>query len=87
MQQIRKQIDKIDQQLLDLLAQRKDLVLQLAKLKFESNLPLKQKRREKEVFEKISRLSQELNLNPKFTKKLFKLIIKNSLNIQTSQNL
>tara|TARA_Y100000310_G_C20604240_1_gene774686 strand:+ start:193 stop:453 length:261 start_codon:yes stop_codon:yes gene_type:complete len=84
MKQIRKQLDEIDRQFLELLAQRKDLVLQLAKLKKESNLPLKQKRREKEVFEKISQLSQELNLNPKFTKKLFKLIIKNSLKQQKS---
>ncbi|MBU0460358.1 MAG: chorismate mutase [Nanoarchaeota archaeon] len=82
MEKLRQKIDQIDQQLLKLLQQRKELVLQIAELKKDSQLPLKQPEREKIVLEKIAQLSAKLGLDQKFTQDLFKLIIKNSLQQQ-----
>ena len=82
MEKLRQKIDQVDQQILKLLWQRKDLVLRIAQIKQEQELPLKQPEREKIVLERVTQLSQNLGLNPKFTKDLFKLIIKNSLREQ-----
>ena len=45
MEKLRQKIDQVDQQILKLLWQRKDLVLRIAQIKQEQELPLKQPER------------------------------------------
>ena len=82
MEKIRRKLDQIDEQILILLQQRKELVLKIANVKQDSNLSLKQPEREKVVLEKVSQLSKKLNLDQTFTQELFKSIIRNSLEEQ-----
>lgn len=77
LKKLRQQIDKLDSQLLKILARRFAVTKQVGKYKKKKNLnPLAQKR-EKEIFRKRKIWAKKLNLNPLLIEKLFKLIIKN----------
>ena len=85
MEKIRQNIDEIDQEILNLLKERKELALKIGQIKQDENLLFKQPEREQTVFKDVEKSSKKLGLDPKFTEKLFKLIIKNSLEEQANQ--
>lgn len=72
---LRNLIDSIDSQLLELISSRADLVKEIGKLKKQNNLSVIDKKRETEIFEKISRKAQEKGLDEKAIKKIWKNLI------------
>lgn len=87
MENLRKDIDDTDKQLLVILAKRFELVRKIGKLKKEQNLkPLDSKRWE-EVLKTRSELAKKINLSTKFVEKLYNLIHKYSLEIERGKNL
>ncbi|MBU0457774.1 MAG: chorismate mutase [Nanoarchaeota archaeon] len=79
---LRKEIDKLDGELLEVLARRKKIVDKIFKLKNELNLPKRDLEREKEMFEVRTKLAKKLDLSPNFIEKLFELIINESIKEQ-----
>jgi len=79
---IRKKLDKLDDELMSILAKRMDLVLEVAAYKEKNNLPLCQQKREDEIFESKRALARKYALNEKMVEDLFKRIIKDSIRIQ-----
>lgn len=81
-QQKRGLIDEIDNQIITLLSKRFSICEQIAHHKRKSFTPIKQRKREHELFQARKEKALKLGINPKFTKALFQLIIKHSRTIQ-----
>ncbi|MBI5452320.1 chorismate mutase [Candidatus Gottesmanbacteria bacterium] len=78
LENLRKEIDKIDENLVLLLGRRLDVVKKIAKVKKRDNLPAEDKIREKEVLTKVKQLGDMVGLNSQWLIKIFQLIIKES---------
>lgn len=79
---LRKKLDKITEDLIDLLSKRKELVLKLAELKKKNKLPILDKKREKEELKMAEGIAKERGLNPILVKKIIKLLIEDAKKIQ-----
>ena len=82
MQKIRKQIDQIDQKILNLIAKRYSLALKLADQKKQNNLPIQDKKREEKILANIVKKAKKLSIAPEHVQKLFKQILKESRRVQ-----
>jgi len=78
LEEFRKEINEIDSQVLNLIRRRMEIAESIGKFKRKNNLPILDTSREKEIFEKLDRLAEEMNLDKLFIKDLFALIIKKS---------
>jgi chorismate mutase len=77
-EELRSEIDNVDDELLALLAKRKEIIRLIAAYKSEHHLDIVDSGREKQL---LSRLMEEAELNgldPEFINELYNLIIKNS---------
>ena len=79
---LREDIDKIDQEIVNLLEKRMQIVLDIAKYKYENKLPILNQNREEQVIEKnLSRLqNKELSL---LMEEILKTIMKSSRSYQS----
>jgi len=82
LERLRERIDATDRQLLDLLAKRKALVLEISKCKKENNMQLRQPERERQLLAEWKAAAKELGLRKEFVEKIFWEIIKESLKIE-----
>ena len=80
--QYREQIDSIDNQLLDLLAQRMDVVSEIGKHKCENNVSILQLRRWEKIIETRTEVGEKLGLGNEFIVKLLQLVHKESIQKQ-----
>ena len=79
----RRRIDHLDNQLLETLAKRLELMKNLAHFKHENNLPIACPDREKELLEeRVDRFAKEGFKNTEFIRTLFKEIIEESRKVQ-----
>lgn len=78
LEEIRKEIDKIDDGLLSLLAKRKSLAKEIAMIKKSKNMPILDKKREIWLIQRLKRKAKELGLDEEFTIKLYQHILENS---------
>ena len=81
----RELIDAIDSKIITLLNERFSICAQIAHYKKESSTPIKQEKREQEIFQDREEKALKLGIKPNFTKALFKLIIQQSRTIQKEQ--
>ena len=79
---VRKEIDKLDKDLLKLLKKRKSLITKVAQIKKKYKLPLVQKAREADIDKKLSKFAKEHKLDKKFLQKIWKAMIDESKSIQ-----
>lgn len=79
---LRRELDKITEDLINLFAKRKRLVLELAKLKKKNKLPILDIKREKGELEMAERIAKEKGVSPILVKKIIKLLIKDAQKIQ-----
>jgi len=82
LKKLRKQVDETDNKIIELLKKRFEISKKIGKYKKQNNLSIKNKKREKHLLEKNKNKAKRHNLKPKFVKKLFKLILKESKKIQ-----
>ena len=80
---IREQIDQADQEILEAIAKRLDLVEQIGEFKRENNVAIFQISRWKEIFKSRQRLGKEMDLNPKFVINVLRLLHQQSVKKQT----
>lgn len=81
-QKLREKLDKITEDLIDLFAKRKKIVLELAKTKREIKTSIKDKKREKEILETAKKMAREKGLNSILVEKIVKLLIEDAKKIQ-----
>ena len=80
--EIRKKIDKLDEELVRIIAKRIALIPDVANYKKENNIPRYNPERENEVIEEKRKLAKELNINPDLIEDLFKRIIEEAHRIE-----
>lgn len=82
MKEIRKQIDTIDKNIIKLLGKRLKLAVKISKFKEKKGLPILDKKREAEMIEEFEKIAKKERVDPKFIKKLWEDIFKESRKIQ-----
>ena len=75
---LRKEIDEIDEEILNNLSKRKNLVREIAKLKKSIRLPVMDKDREKNLLDNLKKKAKKIGLDEKFVGSLYGIILKNS---------
>ncbi|OAN17501.1 bifunctional chorismate mutase/prephenate dehydratase [Photobacterium jeanii] len=76
---IRKNVSRIDNELLKLLAERRQLSLEVAKSKIETAKPVRDLAREHDLLLRLVNTGQELQLDPQYVTQIFHTIIEDSV--------
>ena len=79
---LRKEIDVIDEKLVDLLARRIEIVKKIGEFKKQNNLPVLDKNRFAKVLEKVEKTAIQQGLSPDFVKELYEVIHKYSCEVE-----
>ena len=79
---LRKEIDRIDENIIELLSKRKGVVKKIADIKRQENKSIVDKEREQEIIHRLKKLSKEKGLDENFIESIYKIIINNSRNEQ-----
>ena len=81
-EKLRKEIDRIDNNIIELLSKRKNIVKKIAGIKRQENTPVIDKGREQEIINRLKKLSKENGLDENFIGSVYRIIINNSRNEQ-----
>ena len=84
---LRKNLDKIDEQIIGLLAERQMNVDAIGSVKLNTKSPTRDYQREKQVIDNIKNYAISKNIDPEIAKKIFSLIIRTSLEKQENQKI
>jgi len=79
---LRKKIDEIDDELVDVISRRISLMPEVAEVKRRENVGIDQQDREREVIDNIRKKAEEKGLDPNFMEKIMSEIITESKKIQ-----
>lgn len=83
-EEVRANIDRIDHQIVTLLAERGGYVQQAARFK-KTTEDIKAPRRVEQVIAKVTALSQELGANPSVTEQVYRAMISGFINDELSE--
>ena len=84
---LRNNLDKIDEQIIGLLAERQMNVDAIGSVKLNTKSPTRDYQREKQVIDNIVNYAKEKNVDQEIAKQIFSLIIKTSLEKQENQKI
>jgi len=82
LERIRAGIDAVDNAVVEQLAKRRELVIELAKIKKELNVPIYDRKREQALIDRVKKWGVEHQLNEEFVEVVFRLIVMNSKEVQ-----
>ena len=82
MKEIREKINSIDDQMLKLLAERRELSVEIIKLKNEDKSSIRDREREKKLLTRLIEAGREYGLDTHYVSKIFQEIISDSIRIQ-----
>lgn len=71
---IRKRIDQIDEQIILLLSERYNFLTIIASLKQQLGVKAKDENREQQIMERLVKMAEQYELPPEFIKKLYEII-------------
>jgi chorismate mutase/prephenate dehydratase len=71
LEKLRKQIDNLDQRLVDLIAERMAVIREIGKEKLETGSPIEDRLREQAVLERVKLLAESKDLNPAEIEKIY----------------
>lgn len=83
LEELRKKIDNIDRELLEILAQRMAVVEKIGEYKKENNVTTFQVKRWDEIMKNRAETAKKMNLNPEFVTEIYKLVHEESIRKQT----
>ena len=75
-------IDATDDGIVELLARRRELVVELVKVKKSLDLPIYDRKREQALIDRVKTLGARRKLDTEFVEVLFRLIVMNSKEVQ-----
>lgn len=87
LEELRKEIDRIDDKIMELLGKRKTLVKEIAVLKKTKNAPVFDKERETQIIARLKKKAKENGLDEDFISKLYDYILKNSKDEQKNDTI
>ncbi|QTF07404.1 bifunctional chorismate mutase/prephenate dehydratase [Brenneria izadpanahii] len=76
---LRERISELDLKLLELLAERRDLALEVARSKLLSHRPIRDKERERDLLDKLTAAGKKYHLDGHYITRLFQIIIEDSV--------
>lgn len=79
LQVIREQISELDNNLLQLIAKRRQLTSQVAETKIQQHIPVRDQKREEELLVRLIKQGKHLGLDPHYVTQLFHVIIEDSV--------
>ena len=82
LEELRRQLDALDQQLLSIIAERQALGTEIARAKRDAGLPTRDFRREREVLVRARDNAQQLGVPPALGEAIMQLLIRSSLTAQ-----
>lgn len=82
MKEVREKVNRIDEQILKLLAERRELSLKIVKLKNEEKSFIRDRVREKELLTRVIERGREIGLDSHYVSKIFYEIIGDSVKLQ-----
>ena len=82
LEDFRRQLDKIDENLLNILSSRFEVVKGIAEYKYLNQLNIKDQKRENEILDQKKKYGEKLGLDTKFVENIFELILEESRKIQ-----
>lgn len=85
LEELRKEIDRIDDEIIMLLSKRKTLVKDIAVLKKTKNAPVFDKEREAQLITRLKKKAKENGLDEDFISRLYDYILKNSKDEQEDE--
>lgn len=83
LEQYREKIDSIDNQLIELLSQRMNIIKHIGKYKRDKNISIFQLRRWEQILKTRNLLGKELGLSEEFIKKILQIVHKESISLQS----
>ncbi len=82
--ELRDQINGVDNKIIELLAERRSLSKSIIRDKDDSNRPIRDQKREEELLRRIIKIGKKQNVDPHYITKVFYEIIEDSIRIQQS---
>lgn len=82
LQELRSQLDRTDNELLELVARRQSIIRQIAQVKQSTGFPLRDFRREREVLQLAAANAERIGIAPAVAEDLMRLLIRYSLTSQ-----
>lgn len=79
---LRKIIDAIDEQILDLIKSRIEVVVEIGEVKKENNIDVKDEKREEEIYNRLVEKAKEKDIKPEAVKKVWKSLLEISYEIE-----
>ncbi len=76
--ELRRQIDEINERLLSLIAERQDVSVAIGALKVAHGLPLYSEDREAELLEKFREDAERLDIDPDYVEELMRVVLEHS---------
>ncbi|MEQ8302586.1 MAG: bifunctional 3-deoxy-7-phosphoheptulonate synthase/chorismate mutase type II [Cyclobacteriaceae bacterium] len=83
LEELREKIDHVDQELMEVLAMRKNLIEQIGDYKRQNNVTVFQLERWNEILRSRAKWAERKNINPQFVQDLYKRIHEESIKLQT----
>ncbi len=74
----RRQIDKINNKIISLLAERMKIVKKVGEYKKKNNMKITDKKREEKIYAEVRRNAKKYDLFPEYIEQVFRCIISNS---------
>lgn len=84
-EELRKEIDKVDEKIVNLLVRRDALVKEIAQIKKKDGITVKDQDRENEIIVRMKKKAINCGLDGRFVEELFKLVLKKSKEEQENE--
>ena len=81
LEDIRLHIDRIDTIIMNALAERMSLMVEIARIKKDHHLPAVSEKRDKEIMEKVNQIAKQYNVDQSFATEIYESIINESKRI------
>lgn len=82
---LRNEINKIDDNIVQLIANRIDIVKDIAKIKLQLELPIRNESVEKEKLNRLTDLALKINISPNLISAIYSLLINYAIRIQEDE--
>ena len=82
LEELRKHLNDTDRQIMDLIAERQSTINKIAAVKHSTGAPLRDYKRESEVFANVRARATELGVSPKTAEQVMRILIRESLTTQ-----
>jgi chorismate mutase len=82
LEELRKEIDSLDHELVEVLAKRMTAVKKVGELKDMQGLPIMDEKRRQELLEKVGSKAEALAISKSFIEKLFSIIHDHAVEVQ-----